>query len=255
MIVPLVLLLFVAVLVLYYVLKQREHIRSLQSQCDSFSASNGEQERKIEELQGDVSSVKGRANDAARAFRTKETNWNTRATDGQRRLTKLQNDFDRLQEKYNRELKAAQDELQALREQRDELKKLVDTQAVELTAAREFTFMTDQVSAADVSRTVQDLNSTIYQTAMQLISIEQPTPPTNPSASSADMERLHTQARNYAINSIGERLLDLAQTVGKEDESFPILAFQSGIAQVCFSAISSWVFGRNAKSMPSCSPS
>ncbi|KAF8333701.1 hypothetical protein F5887DRAFT_675143 [Amanita rubescens] len=246
MIVLPVLLLFVAVLILYYVLRQQQHIRSLQSQCDSFSNANREQESKIDELQGDVSSVKGRANDAARAFKTKENNWNTKATEGQRRITKLQNDLDRLQEKYSRELRAAQDELQALREQRDELKKLVETQAVELTAAREFTFMTDQVSAADVSRTVQDLNSAIYQTAMQLISIEQPTPATTtPSASpAADMERLQVQARNNTVNVIGERLLHLAQTVGKEDESFPILAFQSAIAHVCFSVISSWVFGR-----------
>ena len=232
----------VAVLVLY-VFKQREHIRSLQNQCDSFSNTNREQEKKIDELKGDVASGNKKASDTARAYRTKETSWNTRTSEAQHRLTKLQNDFDRLQDKYSRDLRAAQDELQALREQRDELKKLVETQAVELTAAREFTFMTDQVSASDVSRTVQDLNSTIYQTAMQLISIEQPTPPTTPSVSPADMERLQVQARNYSVNAIGERLLRLAQTVGKDDESFPILAFQSGIAQVCFSAISSWVFG------------
>ncbi|KAF8326487.1 hypothetical protein F5887DRAFT_1289008 [Amanita rubescens] len=73
--------------------------------------------------------------------------------------------------------------------------KLVDTQAIELTAAREFTFMTNQLSAAD--------------------------------------------ARNISVNVIGERLLHLAQTVGKDDESCPILA------HVCFSAISSWVFGHD----------
>ncbi|KAF8333702.1 hypothetical protein F5887DRAFT_1259680 [Amanita rubescens] len=198
------------------------------------------------------------------------------------RLTKLQNGFDRLQEKSSRELRAAQDEFEALREQTDELKGLLDTQAVELTAASEFTFMTDQaqaelqalseqtdelkrlvdtqavgltaaheftpmtdqVSAANVSRTVKDLNSTIYQTSIQLISIEQPAPATAPSASAADTERLHVQARIYSVGVIGERLLHLAQTVGQEDESFPILAFQSGIAHVCFSAISSWVYGR-----------
>ncbi|KAF8333708.1 hypothetical protein F5887DRAFT_921841 [Amanita rubescens] len=146
------------------------------------------------------------------------------SSEPQRRLTK--NDFDRLQEEYNRELRAAQDELQALREQRDTLKKLVDTQAVELTAAREFTFITDQVSATD------------------LISIEQPAPPTALPASAADMERLQVQARIYSVSVIGERLLHLAQSVGQEDKSFPILAFQSGIIHVCFSAISSWVFGR-----------
>jgi len=166
------------------------------------------------------------------------------SSEPQHRLTKLQNDFDQLQEKYSRELSVARDELQALREQRDELKKLVATQAVELAAARELTSMTDQVLAADVSRTVQALNFTIYQTAMQLISVGQPAPPTTLSASTADTERLQAQARNYSVNAIGERLLHLAQTIGKEDESFPILAFQSGIVQVCFTAISSWVFGR-----------
>ncbi|KAF8327362.1 hypothetical protein F5887DRAFT_173946 [Amanita rubescens] len=104
--------------------------------------------------------------------------------------------------------------------------------------------MTDQVSAADVSWTVQELNSTIYQTAMQLISIEQPAPPTAPYASTADTENLYIQARDISINLIGERLLHLAQTAGKDNESFPILAFQSCITHVCFSAISSWVFGR-----------
>ena len=166
------------------------------------------------------------------------------SSEPQHRLTQLQNDFDRLQEKYNRELRAAQDELQALREQRDELKKLVDMQAVELTAAREFTFITDQISATDVSRTVQDLNFTIYQTAVQLISIKQPAPPTALPAPAADTERRQVQARIYSVSVIGERLLHLAQTAGQEDETFPIFAFRSGIAHVCFSAISSWVFGR-----------
>jgi hypothetical protein len=138
----------------------------------------------------------------------------------------------------------AQAELQALREQTDELKRLVDTQAVGLTAAREFTSMIDQVSAANVSRTVKDLNSTIYQTSIQLISIKQPASVAAPSASAADTERLHVQARIYSVSVIGERLLRLTQTVGQEDESLPILAFQSGIAHVCFSAISSWVYGR-----------
>ena len=156
----------------------------------------------------------------------------------QHRLTKLQNHFDGLQGKYSRDLSAAQDQLRAFREQRDKLKQLVDTQAVELTAAREFTFMTDQVSAADVIGTVQELNSAIYQIAMQLISIEKPAP----SASTADTEDLHVQARNYSVNAIGERLLHFAQTVGKDDESFTILAFQSAITRVCSIAISSWIF-------------
>ncbi|KAF8333705.1 hypothetical protein F5887DRAFT_1286174 [Amanita rubescens] len=124
------------------------------------------------------------------------------SSEPQRRLTK--NDFDLLQKEYNRELRAAQDELQALREQRDALKKLVDTQAVELTAAREFTFITDQVSATDVSRTIQELNSAIYQTAVQLISIEQPAPPTALPAPAADTERLQVQARIYSVSVIGE---------------------------------------------------
>ena len=177
--------------------------------------------------------------------------------ESQHRLTKLQNDFGQLQDKYSRESRAAQDEVralrdeaqalrdevQALRKQRYGLVKLVDTQAADLAAAREFTFMTDQVSAADVTRTVQDLNSAIYQTAMRLISIEQPAPPTSPSTSAVDMEDLSVEARHCSVNAIGERLLHLVQTVRKDDKYFPILAIQSAIAHVCFSAISSWVFG------------
>ena len=79
---------------------------------------------------------------------------------------------------------------------------------------------------------------------MQLISIEQPAPPTPLPAPAAGTERPQVQARIYSVSVMGERLLHLAQTVGQEDESFPIFAFQSGLAHVCFSAISSWVFGR-----------
>ena len=229
-----------AVLALY-IFKQWDCIRTLQKQCDALGKTCAEQEEKIEKLETDISASAQEAADASNLSKTKERTLNSRVLAASNRMTKLQNDLDQLQARYTRDMRAAQDELQGLREVKDELQKLVEGQATELTAAREFTFMTDKVSAADVIRTVQDLNSTIYQAAMQLISIEPPAPSTTaapPSAANLD------EARNQSITAIGERLLHLAATTGQEDESFPILAFQSAITYVCASAISAWVFGR-----------
>jgi DNA repair exonuclease SbcCD ATPase subunit len=222
-----------------YLFKQWERIRTLQKQCDALGKTCAEQAEKIEKLETDISASTKKATDVSHLSKNKEKALSNRITEAANRIAKLQNDQDQLQAKYTRDLRAAQDELQGLREVRDELQKLVESQAAELTTAREFTFMTDQVAAADVTRTVQDLNSTIYQTAMQLISIEAPTP----STTAASTESL-AEARYQSINAIGDRLLHLAATTGQEDESYPILAFQSAIASICASAISSWVFGR-----------
>lgn len=223
-----------------YTFKQWEGIRKLQKQCDALAKTCAERGEKIEELETDILAINKKAADASQHSKSKEKLLSTKVVDGTNRLAKLQNDYDQLQAKYNRHLRVSQDELQALREHRDELQKLVESQAMELTAAREFTSMTDQVAAADVIRMVHDLNSTIYQAAMQLISVEPPAPSTTVTPSPDDLADAH----NHSITAIGERLLHLAMTTGQEDETFPILAFQSAIAYVCSAAISSWVFGR-----------
>ncbi|KAF8632105.1 hypothetical protein AX15_002037 [Amanita polypyramis BW_CC] len=89
-------------------------------------------------------------------------------------LAKMQNDYDQLHMRYAREARVTQDQSRVLRNEREELKKLLETQAVELTAAREFTFMMDKVAAAGVTRAVEDLNSMIYQTVLELICIIPP---------------------------------------------------------------------------------
>ena len=231
---------FTIVLALY-IFKQWEQIRTLQKQCDALGKTCAEQAEKIEKLDTDISASTKKVADVSHLSKNKEKALSNRVAEAANRIAKMQNDQDQLQAKYNRDLRAAQDELQGLRGVKDELQKLVESQAAELTTAREFTFMTDQVAAADVIRTVQDLNSTIYQTAMQLISIEAPAPSTTAAPPSTDTL---AEARYQSINAIGNRLLHLAATIGQEDESYPILAFQTAIANICASAISSWVFGR-----------
>ena len=230
------------VVLVLYIFKQWDHIRTLRKECEALGKTCAEQAEKIEKLETDISATTKKAADVSHLSKNKEKALNSKVAEAVNRIAKLQNDSDQFQAKYTRDMRAAQDELQGLRGRRDELQKLVESQAAELTTAREFTFMTDQVAAADVIRTVQDLNSSIYQTAMQLISLEAPAPSATAAPPSA--ENL-AGAQFQSVTAIGERLLHLAATTGQNDESFPILAFQSAIAHICATAISSWVFGRS----------
>ncbi|KAF8626058.1 hypothetical protein AX15_005103 [Amanita polypyramis BW_CC] len=156
-------------------------------------------------------------------------------------LAKMQNNYDQLHMRYAREASVTQDQFRVLRNEREELKKLLETQAVELTAAREFTFMTDKVAAADVTRAVEDLNSMIYQTTLELMSIIPPD--SNPS--NLNYEQLFADTMPRAVNVIGEQLFSLIISRGKDDESLAVLALQSGLACVCSMAVSSWIFGNS----------
>ena len=225
------------------IFKQWVLIQSIRQQCDGLGSSNAEHQDKVEKLQAELQAAKKKLTDTARQTRTRESAWNMKAleiTNLKDRLVKLQTDYDQFQLRHVRETRAAQDELRITRTQRDELKKLVEEQATELTASREFTFMTDKVAAADVLRMVHDLNSAIYQTAMQLISIIPP----ESSSSGLNDKRLLADVRSRSIVAIGEPLLDLAISKGKDDESLSILAFHSALAFVCSSAISSWLYGQ-----------
>ncbi|KAF8632104.1 hypothetical protein AX15_002036 [Amanita polypyramis BW_CC] len=233
----------VAFLPAAFIFKQWERIRTLKQRCDNLASSNVEQHEKVEKLQAELEATKKKATDSALNAKVKEDGWNTSALETLRLkgcLTKMQDDYEQLQMRYARETHANQDRLHTLQTQTEGLKKLLETQAVELTAAREFTFMTDRVSAADVTRTVEDLNSTIYQAAMQLISM---IPPDSDDTSKVEDERLIAETRSRSVNAIGEQLLDVAISSAKDDETLSILAFQSGIAHVCSLAISSWAFG------------
>ncbi|KAK2464376.1 hypothetical protein APHAL10511_003523 [Amanita phalloides] len=233
-------LILIAFPAVYISFCQWENAKSLQGQCRGLTSANLEQQDRIAKLEAELSATTTKAADAARNVK----HINSKNQENVNRVTKLQTDFQQLQQKHTRESRMAHDEIHALRAQKEELKHLVDSQAAELTVAREFTFMTDQVSAADVVRTVSDLNSAIYQTAMQLISIIPAQESSGAAAAAVTDERLFLQARNEAVGSVGAQLLDLASAKAKDDESLAIVAFQSGLAHICYTAINSWMFGQ-----------
>ncbi|KAF8638103.1 hypothetical protein AX17_002443 [Amanita inopinata Kibby_2008] len=228
----------VASVVIY---KLYERIHALDKLCSSLDSSNTEQREQMEKLHAELDEMTEKVEAAARDAKTKQNAWSTRAveiTNLQTRLARSQNEHEQLKTRHTRDIQIAREEVRAVHSQKGEMKNLLDSQATELAAAREFTFMTDSVSAADVVRMVQELNSAIYQTTMQLVSIFPLEAAEIPPAD----QQLNVEARGHAINAIGERLVKMLTSEGS-DESLLILAFQSGLAYISTLALSSWLYG------------
>ncbi|PFH47366.1 hypothetical protein AMATHDRAFT_6808 [Amanita thiersii Skay4041] len=215
----------------------------LQESRDALLSNNAELEERVKELEAEVERTKQKAENAYRDERAKTTAQMAKAASEikgfQDRATKLQNDNEHLKSKHSKEVQYLRDELGTANHKQVELRKLVDMQASELSTAREFTFMVDNVAAADITRIVQELNAANFQAAMQFLSI---LPLEADDGSDVDHQFID-QLRDRATHAVGRRLIEIAAQSKETDESFLILAFQSVLAYICHSAITSWMYG------------